>query len=412
MADDLELEDTTQEETTEPLGAQILRRFHEDHGILMEDYHNLMGALEQTDVKDYMTGYLENVEENMSMTEEMFGKLYPDLPGLTGGKDMEGSEDSDMEVTEDDLTDDEETPEEVKDIDTAGTGSVGSDSGAREENAPDGDEVLEGMESDEKSLYGKSRMMKVLKRLGKKNLPSKRKCADCGNPNCSCGKQLTAEQATTADEPMSETTDPARPSSAALHTKALEGHEKPIVSEAAQHLKQLSESPGMDQEARFKSYHYHKQLENLSGMTGMKDHLPGDAETERLSDPNQPIQKGVRDVTPDMEDLSPDEDDDGKSMHHHRKTMHTASQFLKALAYSKDFGDPHRMEALTHHKALDEISRDEQPQETPAEQPVEDTPEPGEMGEKALDMLKAMVLEQEKTISKLTNSLSGIASKL
>jgi hypothetical protein len=360
----------------------------------------------------------------MSMTEEMFGKLYEALPGLgeTGTKDVEGD---DTQVTEDDLLDDgeEDAAPDEKDIDTAGTGGVGSDSGDRADNAPDGDEVLEGM--DHKSLYGKSKMLAAIQRgRGKrKYLPSKRKsCAECGDGPCECKKNLSAEDVTSADGQLAETTDASNPQG--LHQKALEMHEKPIAAEAAQHLKVLSESPHMDQEARFKSYHFHKRLEELSGM-GQKELPPTDGTVDPSTDPNVPT--GQMSLNPNhRKDWHGDYDepntlgigeDQPQTMHHHRKSCHSASGFLKALAYSKDFGDPHRMEALQHHKALDEISKEEQPEETPTEVMDDadsevNVTEPGEMGEKALNALKAMVLEQEKTIARLTGSVRTIGSKL
>jgi hypothetical protein len=154
--------------------------------------------------------------------------------------------------------------------------------------------------------------------------------------------------------------------------------------------------------------------------------------------------KGVRDVTPDMEDLSADERDNGKymrrkkdwhsdydepdtlgigdgggdsgSMHAHRKACMMASKFLKSMAYSKDFGDPHRMEALAHHKALDGISKEEMPTEVVDDADrsanVEEPGEPGTMGEKGLEKLKAMVLQQDKEINQLASTLATIGSNL
>lgn len=407
MADDFDLDNLDDTEVggdtggDEPYGAQMLRKLHEDLSMIMEDYHNMMGPLEQTDVKDYMTGHLESVEEALSMTEELFGKAYPDLPSLSDAS----SEDGTMEG------------EEGKELETEETQAVSADSAEREDE-PTGDEVIEGMETAEeeaetKSLHGFAKMHKVVKSFRKKHLcngcaKKKGVCPECGKEPCACGKDLSA------DEPLSETTDTTRPDSAALHTKAFEDHERPVVEEAVTHLKDLGNISAMEDEHRMKSYHYHKRLEELSGRVGMKDHLPGDTATEANDGMDQLGQqgamslKGVRDVTPDMEDLSADDSDD---MHAHRKAAMHASNYLAKMAYCKNFGEEHRSEAMIHAKALEDTSmpEEEAPVEVMDEEDANDNvTEPGELQEKNLKKLEAVLLGQLKGIDALSRQMASI----
>ncbi len=431
MDEELDFNDDTEStESSEPYSAQVLRRIHEDMSMLMEDYHNMLGPLEQEDVKEFLTGYLEDKAERLDMTEELFNKVHSGLGGLgeAAAKDMEeGQEEIDSEEPEADL---DSTEAEVET-----TTPVPSDSSDRSEDEPTGDEVIEGMEKEEKSLYGKGRMQGVLKRLRSKGIKSGKKCADCGDPNCTCGKcisgdskkpgpckgsssskTLSAEDVTSADGNLAETTDAARPEG--LHQKAFEAHEKPIVSEAAQHLKAIAESPALEEEHRFKSYHYHKVLE---GLVGRKDHLPGDAATEKLDDIDQMGQQGqmsLRGARHKWSHGDPGADYDldtstGDDLHHHRKMCKSASQFLRTIASEKNFGDPHRAEAMQHHKALNDAVNEQAPEETPQE-PTPDVPveanvsEPGEMGEKGLNSLKALFLQQSKQMEELQRTLATL----
>ena len=128
-----------------------------------------------------------------------------------------------------------------------------------------------------------------------------------------------------------------------------------------------------DELMRHKSFHYHKVLEGMyqkcaasCGYKGMDSVEAGGAEDQGNLDP--------------------------EAMKH-LKSLAAASNFLKTLAHSKDFGDPHRREAKFHAGNVKELLKamGMGPEPTPTDHAEATYAEPGEMGEKDLDeMAKAM----------------------
>lgn len=329
----------------EPYGAQILRRMHEDHSILMKDYDDMMGPLEHEHVKKLLQKTLEDHASRLDDIENHFSKHYPDLPGIEGAKDMEGGEE-------------EEKPEEGKEEKPEGetpvedTEAVPTDSEEDEETPPE--EAVEGMKSlrrrySKKTFKGKKKSLKESKRKGME--PDQEEMGD---------------------------------------------HEKETVGKAASFLKDLSETPELTDEHKMEAYHYHKGLDDIGGMLGM-----GSMPEEEIK------QKGVKSEIPGDEEYWQEEAAEPEHQHPHAETIGGASQFLKSISTEQNFGDPHREEALVHHKGLsDLVGMGEEGKDFPEmdeEDEEAEVHEPGEMGEKGI--FQGYFGSQEATINKSGDDL-------
>lgn len=97
----------------EPYGAQVLRRLHGDHSILLEDYDGMLAPLEHEKVRDLLGRHLEDKTGFLDEVEKAFASHYPDLPPLGGMKDMGGGDEVlDDEFAEEDGIEGEEMPDE------------------------------------------------------------------------------------------------------------------------------------------------------------------------------------------------------------------------------------------------------------------------------------------------------------
>ena len=114
------------EDMGEPLGAQVLRRMHDHAGILLEEYDQIMGVLENETVKAHLNDLLEDISQLAQDTEEIFGEEYPDLPPL---EELAAGDVGAGEGTED----------------VAAGDTVPADSGPGSE--PTGEDVVAGMET-------------------------------------------------------------------------------------------------------------------------------------------------------------------------------------------------------------------------------------------------------------------------
>lgn len=68
----------------EPLGAQALRRVHQDAMTLLEEYDSWLSQLEHDGVKSHLEEQLERLETAMTETEKVFRQAYADLDPLEG----------------------------------------------------------------------------------------------------------------------------------------------------------------------------------------------------------------------------------------------------------------------------------------------------------------------------------------
>lgn len=338
-------------EPIEPHGASMLRRFHEDHSILMKDYHDAMQRLEpDSAVRKYIETSLAGMEKALGGAEALFSKHYKDLPPLEGAMEAEVDidADGDLDVAVDDIPEPEMTDAMPADS---------SPPGEPEEEDP---VTMDDVET------------KRLKAKGK-HLAAKRKNADDMPPGTDSD----------ADIPTEPTEEPALEKA----MKALEDGEKDDVREACDFAKELSEAQTLEDDHRQKSFHYHKSMNKLCGV---KNAAPGTPPA--TSD----------DFQKSMEDLAASAD-----MHPHRKACKTAGDYFGRMAKEKAFGDAHREEAAACAADMEKALSGEE--STPADdmEGVEGMPEPGEMGEKLLAQQAAKIGELEYKIKRLAEALSG-----
>src|SRR5581483_1451271 len=133
MAEDIDTtshEPVEGEKSAEPWGSQVLRRMHEDAGILMKDYHEMLGPLEHEQVKGHLEDFLGHLDKHMTKTEQLHAKHYKDLDPIEGaGDDAPEGEEKDMEE------------------------AVPDDSGSEELEEPTPDEAVEGMTEGEEAEH-------------------------------------------------------------------------------------------------------------------------------------------------------------------------------------------------------------------------------------------------------------------
>ncbi len=191
----------------EPYGAQILRRVHDDHMNLLEDYDQLLGVLDNSNVRNFMMELLSGMDQLMSSAEQFFMEEYGHLDPIAG--DME----------------EESLP--------AGPGG---------QPLPDGDDVVEGMQLPaRKSLHGKR--VKVLVCPDCENNPCvcDEVCPECMSDPCECDVVVEEEDGEISDDEVER------------------------IKEAALFLKALSdgEEVSFGEQERMKSFHFHKSLETI-----------------------------------------------------------------------------------------------------------------------------------------------------
>ena len=296
-------------DSDEPLGAQILRKWHADLGNMMSEYDGYMGPLENEAVKKRMQKALEDAESAMTEIEGLFGKTYTDLPGLVANKDME----EEVEETRDDLeeageeledvereagTETEEEPADDKDMDTMEDTANPAPSGGPADDVPV-EEAAEAMHSkpeekkEKKSLpdpLGKSRL-----KYRKKELPNgkvKAVCPECGKENCECKSAKAIPDEPTPAETVDQTNEVD-----ANTPKGLEPWQRKGVGEAGGFLGEMSTTQEFGDEQRMKSYHYHKTLEGIVQLVGVSqdDLTKGMSVRTKMAD----LYSIVQTVTPD-----------------------------------------------------------------------------------------------------------------
>jgi hypothetical protein len=381
--DEVGIED--KEMPDEPLSAQFLRRVHEDKSILMQDYHDIIRHVEHPEIRKFAEEtLLPALEDIMSGVEELFDTHHSDLPGIEGAM----TKDADMEDETIENTDEKGEDLESDDTvnETADIQSEGDSTDDREEEEPTGDEVVEGMET---------------KRL--KN--AKTKSAECtckDKKNCKCGKSLKKKKALTEDEVEGIKGDIETDPVESLASKALEMEEKAELGEVSNYLKDVSTLPDIEDDHRLKAYHYHKNLERMSGMDVFDMKALDDEETEDKSIPG------------DLEWLQEEgAEGEHKNIHPHRKMCGKSSRFLKGLSTERAFGETHRDTAMALHKEMEgAINEDQMEDEVKDDEMMEEIveeeiPEPGTMDTKAKDDDK-----DEKAMKVRMKSWWGVVNKV
>jgi len=371
-------------EEMEKYGAQCLRRLHEDFSILMQDYDEMTQMLENEQVSAHLTKILEQLEENLTGTEELFSEAYSELDGLGDG---EGEE------------------VESKDMDTMDDNAVPAADDEAEEPTPE--EALEGMANAEEEAEdiddGSDR--KSLTKVQKKALRGRyRKKGLCGK--CSGKKDLTeAEADDISGDVLREVED--------TEEKPLADYEMKSVGDAAGFLGEVGETQEFGDEHRFKSYHYHKTLEGIAGLQEAHREL---AETPTGQDvPPAEFEPGVGAIkaTPGSEEWAEEEMTEpehqgemgavGMKMSG-RKAIGEASGFLGELSRTQDFGDEHRARAKEFNLTLNDVIN------PPVEEVMvqEDIAESDPGQNVDVKTLKSTFLKQQKAMAEMNKQLAAL----
>lgn len=98
---DMDIEEKDMGSDMEKYGAQVLRRIHQHHIILMEEYDEMMNMLEEETVKKHLQAILEHQEEVLEATEDLFTSLYAENEPLADAMGSVGEKDMDAEAIED-----------------------------------------------------------------------------------------------------------------------------------------------------------------------------------------------------------------------------------------------------------------------------------------------------------------------
>lgn len=350
----------------EPLGASVLRRIHEDHSILMQDYHEMVQLVEKEDVTNHVIDILHRAEEALSTTEQLFQQLYNHLPGIEGAMPvqqemMDGEDPNNPEMDEESEYEDEgeefEEGDEPLDNSEDGEGNPDEADQAAEGEEPESEEVAVEEEKEKKpKIEGKS-----LKRR-KKDMDEEEKDMD------------TNDGSTGADEGASHGDSHADATEGINHgdvsSKGLLDHEKPILHEAHAFLGSLAHEEGFGEKQRQHCFYFHKCLGNMcgGGNSGKKS-MEGE---------------GGGDV--------PSPEGEEKEIHPHRQACGVLSDFFGHLSQEKAFGEAHRAKCMEFHKSLssmleekhDEEKEGTNKEEKDKEEGKDHQEEVGKIGEKTI----------------------------
>ena len=319
-------------------------------------------------------------------------------------KDLEEEETPEEEESEE-LEETEEEPEEEGELDenveALDTNPVNADSETEEE-VPE-EEAVEGMKVGEE----KKKKTKSLPNSKKKSL-----CPECGKENCKCQKKdLTNEEAGQVQEHLeqaTENTEEDKEQQLQPHQTSLDDYEKKKVGEAAGHLYDLSKEENFGHEQQMKSYHAHKNLEEVA-MGGHKSLSPAsDTFTENvLEGAGQATGEGLG-----AAGMVKNFDQMDDTWHPHRKACGMASKFLKDLSSERAFGDRHRETALLHHQSLADINKTEEPTGTPSLEHKEGTSDYEEPSEYETKSLKDMLEKRQNSFAELAKKMASLSKIL
>ena len=314
------------------------------------------------------------------------------MEGEQGMEEVPGEGDPAAEGEEEMGEGEEEVAEGEGDMDTMEDDAVPADSEGEEE-APTGDEVVEGMqkETKEDSQTDKSKKKPKKPEAGEKSL----KCLACGKSGCSCGKKTISgtTKVPLKNIPKGNSIPPSewKPG---VGAKRITDRERSTLSEAAALAGTLSVSKDpFDDEMRMSSFHFHKLLKAIS------DEPPTVTAARK-----KPEVEGSKAIAGDLEWLKEEE----KEKEHKKKFLDTctkASEFFGFIAREKAFGENHRKAAGFWEKELKALLDSKDMDGMGGEMPADDLS--GEVKDAAdsksfEDSLKKTFLDQQKAMDALT----------
>lgn len=399
----------------EKWGAQMMRHAHDHFSQGMKTYDEMMGVLEDEDVRKHFTTHMGNIgkflDDNEALWEKKYGSgsehNYPPLAGAAKDLTEDEAEDVAADLLEEEAdTEADELVDESddKDMDTMGDPAVPADSSEYEPADPE--EAVEGMEEDTKSLRAKYRKGDVKKKV--------KAVCPCGKPNCDCGKKEKIAPAVAA----------AIPAVASAVGGALSGGEKGQVREAAGFLGEVSQpDSAWQEEQRFKAYHYHKTLEGIGRLEEANDEL-NEGASGGPDIPPAEFEPGAgaksQPGSPEWE-LEEAAEPAHQTKGSHRKMCKDASNFLGDLARQTAINGSFRQQAGVFSKQLGEMATEGGGDGDPTaadngvvmEDEVE-SPEPGEVRESSLKMIEAerkALIETQRQMAELNKSLLSLVGQ-
>ncbi len=324
-------------------GAQALRRMHEDHKALLQDYHDMHKMVEKEPVKDHLFKFLKGLDESMSDTEDLWGEHYEkDLGPLDPDADL--ADEDEKGLDEDEELDDELPDEEEKDFEDVDE----ADSDPDEQVDPE--EALQGMQ---KSL-SPWQLKRLRLRIRRKAMDEDEESEDDELKSLvRRRKDINVEVEDEEDEPEDlgvkllrrrlkaledDESEEAEEEKSLIHRKLLRRRVKHVCSECKEEGKTECECGGKSLRRRRKDIDDADAVEFEDDFEG-KDFNEEDEGTF-TDDMGQEI------ASPGMKSL----DDDEKA------TVAEASGFAKELSEANDLTNEHRMKSFYHHKALKDIS--------------------------------------------------------
>lgn len=382
--------------SNEPLGAQVLRRIHEDHSILLQEYDELINILEQEGVKSHLMTILQALAETLEATETIFQSTYAHLPGMNGEiqeqsmpteQPMDGVEDENSEAVDEEVESGMETPDTEAD--------------SSEEELPTPEEAIEGMKKPNPNRNKKELPVYATKELRSKYL---KKC-HCKKVPCICNektKDISVEEKST--DSIKEGTKSDLPEKKKKNVEfSLQNYEKSSVIGARGFLNELSGSTDWGDEQRMKSYYWHKTLDGIGQLTEQA------TQTKAVDSPDS----DTFHKDEDSAEIEAEESEIPQEMHPNLKIIKDTSNYFKGLSQERAFGNMHREKALEFHKALgfveEEIQEENNLQESTGLDGEDDPEHAGDFGQKSIEELMNLFESQNDSVEKLHDKIWGLA---
>lgn len=257
-------------EVVEPYGAQILRRLHDDHSMLMQDYDSMMGPLEHEGVKGLLQQHLEHKAGFLDELEKAFGEHYPDLEPLGGGgeDDAEGEGEgeaggADEEPAEEEGMDDLDDLDEPSDMDDEPVEEE-EEEPAEEEEDPEENPVPKG-----KSLQGLRDKYNKGQTPEQARAKEQQRAAKRGQLIRKVQAQAQAREVNRSGKAIRRTGRRTDSEGAARQDESWDEHEYGHITGATKFLKSLSAPDSrFDEDERMESHHYHKCFEGIGQVRG------------------------------------------------------------------------------------------------------------------------------------------------
>lgn len=303
----------------EPFAASLLRRMHEDHCILMKDYHGALPHLEPDGAtKKHVTKHLENMGSFLDNTESHFGKHFKDLPPLEGSMDQE---------------EEETDPEEEEDTDEADSD---------EEELPPAEEAAEGMDME---MRGKL----LPKQLNK----AQPKIRTDVHEHPVHGHRIYS---TTYTDPEGEVAEFPPVDFRPAHEQRVREMQEDLSNEFGEDFEVDDQAKGKGIRDREVSHATRKKIGRGVKQTLLRHGkaLPqGEEYHKGIPEEEQNADEDLENVEEDMEQEDEDREEEDDLHDHELDKIDEASNYLDELGNKTDFEDKDRMESYHYHKSLE-----------------------------------------------------------